>query len=853
MEQQLINLVIDGQPVRVPPGTTVLEAAQKAGIAIPTFCHHPKLTPIGACRMCLVEVEKMRGLQTACTTQVREGMVVHVNSPAAREAREWVLRFLLTHHPLDCPVCDKGGECTLQDQTVAHGPTESWFIEPKRHKKKATPISPFIILDQERCVLCRRCARFGEEYTDHRQLGLFERGRRTEIDVFPGHPFTSKFSGNAVDLCPVGALTSRVFRFQARSWELAEVPGVCNYCGVGCNIAWGVKNNRVRRIVPREHASINDQWLCDKGRFAHAFLEDPRRLRTPLVRRDGELREATWEEALGEVARRLAGVMRDAGPDAVAGIGSTRTTNEASYLFQRFLRAVVGTNNVAHLGRLPEGAELPGNPASLTEADLIVLAGVDPSEELPLMELWIKRAVLRRGAKVLVLHPQRVELADYKGAWLAYRPGAESALANGLAKAVLATQKARKVSHADEVEEGLRAESLAKLAERAGLKEAQCKEAAHLLTGAAKAVVLTGEGWVANPFGAQALQALVNLARLAGAEGPFYLAPDNNTVGAMDTGLLPERLPGGQRLDDVRVRDRLGKWWGTRKLSTSPGLAAKDLWPALEEGRVKAVYVFGSDPASESAAAARALAKAEFLVVQDLFLTATAARADVVLPAAGPAAEEGTYTNLEGRVQHLGAGLRPLGASRPDWQIVQDLARALIAELGEESGRNVAAWQFDSPGAVFAEMAKALPAYNGLSYEALGAYGVVRPPAGPALTVGRAALSVLEPSEEYPFILWVGRVLYDRGTLASCSRPLLELVPEATLTMHPKDAAQVGVPKGAQVRVRSEVGEVVLPVRTDADVPPGVVIATRNLGEEPLGALLLPDQRVALVRLEAEP
>lgn len=848
MEQELVNVVIDGQQVQVPAGTTVLEAARQVGLDIPTFCNHPKLTPIGACRMCLVEVEKMRGLQTACTTQVREGMVVHVNSEAAREAREWALRFLLTHHPLDCPVCDKGGECSLQDHTMAHGPTESWFIEPKRHKKKAYPLSPFIILDQERCVLCRRCIRFCEEYSDHRQLGLFERGRRTVVDVFPGRPFTSKFSGNVVDLCPVGALTSRVFRFQARVWELAEVRGVCNYCGVGCNIAWGAKNNRVRRVVPREHAAINDQWLCDKGRFAHAFLHDARRLRTPLVRRNGKLEEATWEEALALVAERLVTLMRGYGPDALAGLGSTRTTNEASYLFQRFVRGVLGTNNVTHLGRLPQGAILLEDIPSLAQADLVVLAGVDPSEELPLLDLWIKQGVLRRGAKVLVLHPQRVELSRYPGLWLAYRPGAEVALASALLKALLERGKARKVAHSEAVEEGLKAHSLARLAEAAGVAPAQVQEASALMADAGRVVLLMGEGWVATPHGKDALQALANLARLAGAEGPFYLAPDNNTVGATDVGLVPDRFPGGHALEDRRVQDRFSKWWGVRRLSDKPGLEVQDLWPALAEGRVKALYVLGADPADESALAAQALEQAEFLVVQDLFLTETAKRAHVVLPAAGPAAEEGTYTNLEGRVQHLGAVLRPVGDSRPDWWIVQEVARAFIALLGSNGSRDAAAWQFASPEDVFAEVAKAVPAYAGMHYQALGQYGMRRQAedSPPALTRVEPAWS--QPTEEYPFVLWVGRALYDRGTLASCCAPLQELVPEPSLGVHPEDAAPLGLAEGEMVRLRSQVGETTLPVRLDPDVPRGVVVAVRNLSA--LGAVLPPEQRVTLVHLQ---
>ncbi|MBC7223278.1 MAG: molybdopterin-dependent oxidoreductase [Anaerolineae bacterium] len=449
---------------------------------------------------------------------------------------------------------------------------------------------------------------------------------------------------------------------------------------------------------------------------------------------------------------------------------------------------------------------------------------------------------------MLVLHPQRVELSRYPGLWLAYRPGAEAALASVLLKALLERGKARKVAHAETVEEGLKGHSLAQLAEAAGVAPAQAQEASALLADAGRAVLLTGEGWVANPHGRDALQALANLARLAGAEGPYYLAPDNNTVGATDVGLVPDRFPGGHPLEDRRVQDRFSKWWGVRRLHDKPGLGAQDLWPALAEGRVKALYVLGADPADESAVAAQALERAEFLVVQDLFLTETAKRAHVVLPAAGPAVEAGTYTNLEGRVQHLGAILRPLGDSRPDWWIVQEVARAFIALLGPNGSRDAAAWQFASPQEVFAEVAKAVPAYAGMHYQALGEYGMRRQAEDGLPALARVEPAWLQPTEEFPFVLWVGRALYDRGTLASCCAPLQELVPEGALGIHPDDAASRGLAEGEVVRLRSQVGETTLPVHLDADVPRGVVVAVRNLGA--LGAVLPPEQRVALVRLE---
>ncbi|MGQ9667018.1 MAG: 2Fe-2S iron-sulfur cluster-binding protein, partial [Anaerolineae bacterium] len=331
----MVTVVIDGKEVAVPVHSTVLDAARRLGIPIPTLCHYAKLIPVGACRMCLVEVEKMRGLQTACTTEVRPGMVVRTDTPEIRKARAANLEFLLTNHPLDCPVCDKGGECELQDQTFIYGPGKSRFIEEKRHKAKARVLGPYIILDQERCVLCRRCIRFLEEWADDVQLGLFERGRLTYVDTFNGEPFNSPFSGNTVHLCPVGALTSRVFRFSARVWELKRTPSVCLDCAVGCNISLDTKYNRLKRIVSREHPDVNDEWLCDRGQFDHRPADAALRVAQPLVRKGDELKPATWEEALERVVGALREAVQAHGAAGAALIGSPAHSNEANYLLQR--------------------------------------------------------------------------------------------------------------------------------------------------------------------------------------------------------------------------------------------------------------------------------------------------------------------------------------------------------------------------------------------------------------------------------------------------------------------------------------------------------------------------------------
>jgi NADH-quinone oxidoreductase chain G len=436
--QQRVTLRIDDQEVSVRPGTTVLEAAQQLGIEIPTFCHHARLVPVGACRMCLVEIERMRGLQTACSTHVRDGMVVRTATPEVLKTRRQSLEFLLLHHPLDCPVCDKGGECELQDQAFEWGPGESRFIEAKRHKAKAYPLSDHIILDQERCVLCRRCERFMQEWAGDQQIDVFERGRKSIIDLFPGQKFDSLFAGNTVDLCPVGALTSRVFRFRARVWEVERVPSVCIACGVGCNVTLDVKNDELRRIVPRLNREVNDRWMCDRGRFDHSFVEREDRLKTPLIRRGGELQPATWDEALSLVAGRLAAVAQEHGRDSVGGIGSAWVTNEANYLFQKLFRTVIGTNNLDYPGRMPYAAQPVGAMADLRRADSVFLLGLDLLASSPLVGLFMRRIAIMYGVKLIVGHPQEVPLTRF-GLWLPYEPGTEEALCQGVARAIVDT------------------------------------------------------------------------------------------------------------------------------------------------------------------------------------------------------------------------------------------------------------------------------------------------------------------------------------------------------------------------------------------------------------------------------
>src|SRR5262245_5195920 len=347
-QQELVNLTIDGRPVRAPKGAVIWAAAQQLGIEVPIYCYHPRMDPLGACRMCFVEVEGMPKLATACTTTVSEGMVVRTDTPKVKKGRQGTLEFLLINHPLDCPICDKGGECDLQDFTLRHGPGDSRFDVRKRHFPKPIPVSENILLDRERCIACQRCVRFCQDVAMEDGLVMKERGFKTEVGVEENAPFDSTFSGNVVEMCPVGALTAKNYRFISRPWELKRTASICGQCSVGCNVRVDVRVDKVLRQYGRANDSIDEGFLCDRGRWDHTAVNSPERLRTPLIRRDGQLQEASWDEALALVATRLQEIRERNGPAAVGGVGSTHTTNEEAYLFQKLLRAGLGTNNVDH-------------------------------------------------------------------------------------------------------------------------------------------------------------------------------------------------------------------------------------------------------------------------------------------------------------------------------------------------------------------------------------------------------------------------------------------------------------------------------------------------------------------------
>ncbi len=620
---ELINVVVNGVTVQVPKGTLAIEACFQAGADVPYFCYHPRLTSVGACRMCLASVElemfgqRRASLMTTCTVPCADGMAILTGTPEVKKAQNGMLEFLLANHPLDCPICDRGGECPLQNMTVAYGPPTSRFIEEKRHFPKAYPISDYVVLDRERCIQCMRCTRFTEEISGDGQLAILNRGAASEIGTFFGHDFSSNFSGNTIEICPVGALTSRTYRFAGRPWEIKSSDSICGNCGNGCNVAVQSRMGDLVRVNARANEAINEEWTCDRGKFGQYYVNDEKRITTPLLRKRNQLIPVSWDEALSAIEDNIVRVKADYGPDAIAAIGSTRCTLEENYLLGKMMRAVIGTNNIDH-----QMTEYPFLPMETSIAEIenfktIVTVGMKLDWDQPIVYLRVYKAISKRGAEWIK--------AD------ALNAAAEESLRQGGDNAVLL------LPHTLSASDYERAEAI-------------CRA-----TGAKLNVLL----------------------------------PDCNSWGAPRAGASPDLLPG--MLSSVEASEAVARLWN----APLPTVRGRDTFGILNgalTGAVRLLYIMGSDPADkfrDPDLARRALEKAEFTVVHELFMTETARRADVVLPAASFAERDGTFVNIEGREQKIRPAVPLRGDCRPDWRILADLMGRLGTAVPYFSARDI--------------------------------------------------------------------------------------------------------------------------------------------------------------------
>ncbi|HET8824958.1 MAG TPA: NADH-quinone oxidoreductase subunit NuoG [Terriglobales bacterium] len=646
---KLVNITVDGKPVSAPAGTLLIEACKTVGIEVPSFCYYPNLSLQGACRMCLVRVEKMPKLQTACTTGITEGMVVTTDSDEIRQARKSMVELLLGNHPLDCPVCDAGGECELQDMTFSYGAAESKFIDIKNHRDEQQ-WSPVVYFDRPRCILCYRCVRACGEGMDVWALGVDNRGSSSTIVPNLGDHLECEECGMCIDICPVGALTSGAYRYKTRPWEMKHVGTTCTHCGDGCKTTLGVRRSdtgmEIVRGDNRDKSGINGDFLCIKGRYGFDFVKHEDRLTQPLVKKGGRLVPATWEEAFELVGKKFKDICDRDGGKAIGVIGSTRTTNEENYLLQKFARVVLGTNNIDHhrtadlpgfaaaIHQLPHVSQKQGDmghPTSgvtasmrdVASAPAILLIGNDPTNQHPLLAWQIRSNVRLNKARLYVVNDADIKLRRQATQVAQVDPG----------------------KYNEFVSSGMGA-----LAEK-----------------------LRGEQNLVIVFGSEvtgtAVQSLAKFAASVPGAKLICLADYANSRGAADMGLYPDLLPGYFPVSDA------GKFkeWGT--LPAQCGMAIPQMLDAAKSGSVKGLYVVGANPVGRLGVEPSSL-KNTFLVVQDMFLTETAALADVVLPAANAYEKSGTFTNTCGDIQIVKkAG--EVTTTKPDFEMVVRIADAM--------------------------------------------------------------------------------------------------------------------------------------------------------------------------------
>ncbi|MFC1898722.1 formate dehydrogenase subunit alpha [Chloroflexota bacterium] len=883
----MISLTINGQIVEAKEGMTVLEAAQVAGIYIPSLCADPDLEPYGACRLCVVEIDGMNGLPTSCTTLVSEGMVVRTDTSAVDSVRRTVVELLIADHPSDCLTCPSNQRCELQKIAAYLGITERRFERVEQLQPVDTS-NPFFDHDPNYCILCGKCVRICNEVQGVGAIDLAFRGYETQ--VCPGDnksliESNCESDGECVVHCPVGALAMK-----NSVPPMREVATTCVYCGVGCQIYLGIRDGRVTSVRGRRDEKINNASLCVKGRFGIAeFVHHPERLTTPLIKRDEKLVEASWDEALELVASKLSGY----GKGEVAVVSSAKCTNEDNYVIQKFARAVLGTNNVDHCARLCHAPSVAGlvncfgsgamsnSINEISDAACILAIGTNTTEAHPVIGLRVKKAVWN-GAKLIVANPREIELVRFADIWLNHNPGSDVALLMGMMRVI--------------VDEGLldlpfienRCENFAEFKDSldnfgldfvetiTGVSGDKIVKAARMYATNNPASLLYAMGITQHSHGTDNVIATANLAMLTGnmgipSGGVNPLRGQNNVQGACDMGALPNVYPGYQSVAVPEIQRKFEAAWDC-SLSDEPGLPMTEVIPLADKGEIKAVYLIGENPLlsePDAGHAREALKKLDFFVVQDIFLSETAELADVVLPGTSFAEKDGTFTNTERRVQRVRKAMEPIGDSRPDWLITCRIAR----EMGSSG------FDFTHPSQIMDEIADLTPSYGGITFERLEDGGLQWPCptkdhlGTPILHVeqfsrGKGRFFPLSykppvelPDDEYPLMLTTGRNLYHfhTGTLTRKVAGLNILKGEGSVEINPDDALALNISNGEMIKIISRRGDIKSKVQVTGVSSSGVVYMNFHFAESAANVLTnaaldpvskIPEYKVCAVKIE---
>jgi len=865
-----IRLTINGQGVEAKQGLTVLEAALDAGIYIPTLCYDADLKPYGGCRLCVVEIEGMRGLVSSCTTPATDGMVIHTETERVNRSRRVTMELIIANHHGDCFTCAKNQDCELLKIARYLG-IEREPIDRLIKGTQVLPVDeshPAFIRDPNKCILCGKCVRACHEIVVVGAIDLAFRGNSAKVATFGDKPIVEsicKSCGECVARCPTGALVPKWEKLPSK-----EVKTICPYCGVGCSIYLGIRDNKIASVRGDQEGPANKGSLCVKGRWGYDFISHPERLKTPLIRLPGVsrqaghngkvqeiFREASWDEALEQVANKLLELKQDYGPDSIAAISSAKCTNEDNYAMQKFIRAVIGTNNIDHCARLCHASTVVGGIAAFgqgamsnsyddfAKTELFFVIGSNTTDCHPVIGSIVKRRVKFDGVKLIVADPRSTELNQYATAKLHHKPGTDVALINGLMHVIIRDGLENK-AFVQERTEGF--EDMQKLVEEytpevveaiTGVPQTDIEAAAKLFGEVKSACILYGMGITQHTTGTDNVKCVANLLLLTGnigREGTGFspLRGQNNVQGACDIGALPNVYPGYQRVDDPTVRIKFETAWGC-ELNDRPGLVITEIANAILKGDIKGLAVMGENPMLSEPHLEhmkQALGKIEFLVVQDIFLSETAWLADVVFPAAAFAEKDGTFTNTERRIQRVRQAVLPPGKAKPDWEIISTLA--------EKMGHP---FNYQSASQIMEEIASLTPIYGGVYFDRLNYDGLLWPcpdtshpgtsflyQNGFTRGLGKFhAVGYIPPaesiSENYPFILTTGRVLehWHTGTMSRRSRVLTELRPDGVVEMHPGDAAKLGLVEHDLIVLASKRGKLEAPVHITESLPPGLV------------------------------
>lgn len=840
-------VTINDKELQVDEGSLILDVARDSGFHIPTFCYHAKLSKLGSCRMCLIEIEGMRKLQPSCVTPVMEGMKIQTASPMVIKARKSQLEFLLINHPLDCPVCDQAGECDLQDLTYKFGNRDGRYRWTKRTFPKRD-MGPVITKEMNRCIACRRCSRYCSEISGDYAISEFNRGNQLEMGTFCHMPVEGEFLGNTIQLCPVGALTSTEFRFNARVWDLKAVETICPHCSVGCSITSESKNDKIFRNNATEDKGVTEISLCDRGRFGYSYINSDKRITSPMIREGGFFSETTWEKALDYAADRLSRLIGTHGADAIGGITSGFCSNEENYVFQKLFRKVIGTNNIDSCKSYspdPDSmlrlAAMKGSVKEVKEADLVIVLGSSVNTETPIISMNAGIASRMNRARLITLTAGENRLLTSKPDRIDYRLGQEAAVITALIESIIGNKAHSEKFAKDKkdqfkiVKDGLKDINLKEVEKVTGISKSSLDSIADAMLNASKGVILFGDDFLSRPDAViNALHTLGEVAEFSGEKGRIIYSPaTGNFIGSFDMGVSPHFYAGYEKIGSKKAADKNSNISGYLP-PHEKGLSWSEMVNSAIKEELKSLYILDADLiefTKDKETVRNGLDQLDFIIFQGIFMTETATFADVIFPSLTYAEKSGSVTNLEGRVQKLVPSIPKLGSSRAGWQIIREIAK----RMGDSSSSG-------SVDEIREEISAVVAPYGKIDLKSIprdGAFADYSDINKLSIKIDKISLSVndLDADKDYPLHIVPGKDVFLTHGRGLFDEALMKMSPIAKLLVSEVDGTNLGLTDGGLVELETLNGNLQCAVKITENVAEGVVVVPVNRPDLDIGAI----------------